>query len=161
MAAHQAPVPGILQARTLKWVAISFSSAWKWKVKVKSFSGVHLFTTPWTAAYQAPPSMGFSRQEYWSGVPLPSPRTTNIMLNYCVDGGYLILFWFQMKSFQYFTIKYMLWTILFVNGLYHIKEFFFYFSSLQKKLFYHDQCRIFSKPLLFCVYWDTCIIFLL
>ena len=66
------PVPGILQARTLEWVAISFSSAWKWKVKVKLLSRVGLFETPWTAAYQAPPSMGFSRQEYWSGVPLPS-----------------------------------------------------------------------------------------
>ena len=60
------PIPGILQARTLQWVAISFSNAWKWKVKVKSFSRVWLFVTPWTAAYQAPPSMGFSRQE--SGV---------------------------------------------------------------------------------------------
>ena len=58
------PVPGILQARTLEWVAISFSNAWKWKVKVKSLSRVWLFSTPWTAAYQAPPSMGFSRQEY-------------------------------------------------------------------------------------------------
>ena len=67
------PVPGILQARTLEWVAISFSNAWKWKVKVKSLSLVRLLATPWTAAYQAPPSMGFSRQEYWSGVPLPSP----------------------------------------------------------------------------------------
>ena len=66
------PVPGILQARTLEWVAISFSNAWKWKVKVKSFSHVRLLVTSWTAAYQAPPSMGFSRQEYWSGVPLPS-----------------------------------------------------------------------------------------
>ena len=66
-------VPGILQARTLEWVAISFSNAWKWKVKVKSLSHVWLFVTPWTAAYQAPLSMGFSRQEYWSGVPLPSP----------------------------------------------------------------------------------------
>ena len=63
------PVPGILQARTLEWVAISFSNAWKWKVKVKSLSRVGLFSTPWTAAYQAPPSMGFSRQEYWCGVP--------------------------------------------------------------------------------------------
>ena len=68
------PVPGILQARTLEWVAISFSNAWKWKVKVKSLSCVWLFATPWTAAYQAPPSMGVSRQEYWSGVPLPSPK---------------------------------------------------------------------------------------
>ena len=67
------PVPGILQARTLEWVAISFSNARKWKVKVKSLSPVRLLVTPWTAAHQAPPSMGFSRQEYWSGVPLPSP----------------------------------------------------------------------------------------
>ena len=93
------PVPGILQARTLEWVAISFSNAWKWKVKVKSFSRVwlswphglrptrllllqlllsrfscvQLCATPWTAAHQAPLSMGFSRPEYWSGVPLPSP----------------------------------------------------------------------------------------
>ena len=73
------PVPGILQARTLEWVAISFSTAWKWKVKVKLLSRVRLLATPWTAAYQAPLSMGFSRQEYWSGVPLPSPST----LGYC------------------------------------------------------------------------------
>ena len=65
------PVPGILQARTLEWVAISFSNEWKWKVKVKSLSRVWLLATPWTAVYQAPPCMGFSRQEYWSGVPLP------------------------------------------------------------------------------------------
>ena len=63
-------VPGILQARTLEWVAISCSNAWK--VKVKSLGRVRLFATPWTAAHQAPPPMGFSRQEYWSGVPLPS-----------------------------------------------------------------------------------------
>ena len=68
------PIPGILQARTPEWVTISFSSAWKWKVKVKSLSRVHLLATPWTATHQAPPSMGFSRQEYWSGVPLPSPH---------------------------------------------------------------------------------------
>ena len=67
------PVPGILQARTLEWVAISFSNAWKCKVKVKLLSRVRLLATPWTAAYQVPPSMGFSRQEYWSGLPLPSP----------------------------------------------------------------------------------------
>ena len=66
------PVPGILQAKTLEWVATSFSSAWKWKVKVKSLSRVRLSVTPWTATFQAPPSMGLSRQEYWSGVPLPS-----------------------------------------------------------------------------------------
>ena len=72
------PVPGILQARTLEWVAISFSNAWKGKVKVKSLSRVWLLATPWTAAYQASPSMGFSRQEYWSGVPLPSPSVVLI-----------------------------------------------------------------------------------
>ena len=66
-------VPGILQARILEWVAISFSNAWKWKVKVKLRSWVRLFVTPWTVAHQAPLSMGFSRQEYWSGVPLPPP----------------------------------------------------------------------------------------
>ena len=64
--------PGILQARTLEWVAISFSNAWKWNVKVKSLSRFWLLVTPWTAAHQAPPSTGFARQEYWSGVPLPS-----------------------------------------------------------------------------------------
>ena len=68
------PVPGILQARTLEWVAISLSNAWKWKMKGKSLSW--LLATPWTAAYQAPLSMWFSRQKYWSGVPLPSPLHT-------------------------------------------------------------------------------------
>ena len=68
------PVPGILQARTQEWVAISFSNAWKGKVKVKSLSRVRLFETPWTTAYHAPPSMGVSRREYWSGLPLPSPK---------------------------------------------------------------------------------------
>ena len=67
------PVPGILQARTLEWVAISFSNVWKWKVKGKSLSHVRLLVTPWTAAFQTPLSMGFSRQEYWSGGPWPSP----------------------------------------------------------------------------------------
>ena len=67
-------IPGILQARILEWVAISFSNAWKWKVK--SLSRVQLLATPWTTAYQAPPPMGFVRQECWSGVPLPSPWMT-------------------------------------------------------------------------------------
>ena len=93
------PVPGILQARTLEWVAISFSNAWKWKVRVKSLSHVRLFATPWTAAYQALPSMGFSRQEYWSGVPLPSlsgwpkncikrKQINRKKLNKCIYGRY-------------------------------------------------------------------------
>ena len=73
------PVPGILQARTSEWVAISFSNAWKWK-KVKSLSRVQLLATPWTVAHQGPPSMGFSRQEYWSGVPLPSPSNNTVLL---------------------------------------------------------------------------------
>ena len=71
------PAPAILQARTLEWVATSFCNAWKWKVKVKSLSRARLLATPWTAAHQAPLSMGFSRQEYWSGVPLPSPMRSN------------------------------------------------------------------------------------
>jgi len=73
------PIPGILQARILEWVAISSSNAWKWKVKVKSLSHVWLVATPWTAAYQAPLSMGFSRQEYWSGVPLPSLKMMKVI----------------------------------------------------------------------------------
>ena len=67
------PIPGILQARTLEWVAISFSNAWEWRVKLNSLSHVQLYETPWTVAYQAPPSVGFSRQEYWCEFPLPSP----------------------------------------------------------------------------------------
>ena len=74
-------VPGILRARTLGWVAISFSNSWKWKVKVKSLSCVRLLATSWTAAYRAPPSIGFSRQEYWSGVPLPSLMCSACKLN--------------------------------------------------------------------------------
>ena len=73
------PIPGILQARTLEWVAISFSNAWKWKLKVKSLSHVQLLATPWTTAYQAPLSMGFSRQEYWSGLTFPGHIKQSIM----------------------------------------------------------------------------------
>ena len=81
-------IPGILQARALEWVAISFCNAWKWKVKVKSLSRAWLLATPWTAAHQAPLSMGFSRQEYWSGVPLPSPNmvTDNIKWQIMANG---------------------------------------------------------------------------
>ena len=81
------PVPGILQARTLEWVAISFSNEWKWKVKVKSLSPVRLFATSWTEAYQAPPSMGFSRQKYWSGVPSPSPQVYVRLLGKCLSSN--------------------------------------------------------------------------
>ena len=79
------PVPGILQARTLEWVAISFSNTWKWKVKAKSLSRVQLLATPCPAAYQAPLSMGFSRQEYWSEVPLPSPRCSLLTLKIPIE----------------------------------------------------------------------------
>ena len=92
------PVPGIFQARTLGWVAIYFSSAWKWKVKVKLLSRVRIFATPWIVTYQASPSIGFSRQEYWSGVPLSSPnmlskvvitflRRSKCLLISCSDSG--------------------------------------------------------------------------
>ena len=74
------PVLGTVQARTLEWVAISFSNAWKWKVKVKSLSPAWLLATLWTAAYQAFLPMGFSRQEYWSGLPLPSPLNHSRLL---------------------------------------------------------------------------------
>ena len=85
------PIPGILQARTLEWFAISFSNAWKWKVKVKSLSPVWLLVTPWTAAHQAPPSMGFSRQECWSGVPSPSLtyQFNSVQFNCSVVSGFL------------------------------------------------------------------------
>ena len=79
------PVPGILQARTLEWVAISFSNAGKWKMKVKLLSHVWLLATPWTAAHQASPSMGFSRQEYLSGLPLPSPYKSLVRAYYVPD----------------------------------------------------------------------------
>ena len=87
-------VPGILQARTLECIAISFSNAWKGKVKVRSLSRVRLFATPWTAAHQAPLSMGFSRQEYWSWWPLPSPLLNLDNLNWPV-------FWFFFFQFCY------------------------------------------------------------
>ena len=94
------PVPGILQARTLEWVAISFSNAWKWKVKVKSLSRFWLLATPWTGAYQAPPSMGFSRQEYWSQVPLPSSEEIS-SLSHCI----VFLYFFALIAKEGFLIS--------------------------------------------------------
>ena len=101
------PIPGILQARTLEWVAISFSNAWKWKVKVKSLRRVQLLATPWTTASQAPPSMGFSRQEYWSGVPLPSPIN---WLNICklICKLFILFCWSMCLSlYQYYIVQIM------------------------------------------------------
>ena len=97
-------VPGSLQARTLEWVAISFSNAWKWKVKGKLLSCVQVLVTPWTAAHQVPLSMGFSRQEYWSGVPLPSPAVLfNTALWWTWDQSvwYLQLCYFSQDYFGY------------------------------------------------------------
>ena len=97
------PIHGILQARTLEWVAISFSNAWTWKVKVKSLSRVRLFVTPWTAAYQAPPSMEFSRQEYWSGVPLPSPSFMLVNI--------IKFLWYFHKLIKHLNINRRLWPV--------------------------------------------------
>ena len=91
------PVPGILQARTLEWVAISFSNARKWKVKVKSLSRAWLLATPWAAAYLASPTLGFSRQEYWSGMPLPSPYA-------CTYGCIWFLVLFRSTRSFYFSV---------------------------------------------------------
>ena len=77
------PIPGILQARILEWVAISFSNAWKWKVKMKSLSRVWLLATPWTAAYQAPPSMGFSGKNTGVGAITFFIRVTRIIQSEC------------------------------------------------------------------------------
>ena len=106
-------IPGILQARTLEWVSISFSNAWKWKVKVKSLSHVLLLVTSRTAAYQAPLSMGFSRQEYWSALPLPSlmtnldsvlkSRDITLQTNVCLIEA--MVFLVVMYGWESWTIK--------------------------------------------------------
>ena len=101
------PIHGILQARTLEWVAISFSNAWKRKVKVKSLSRVRLLVTPWTAAYQALLSMGFSRQEYWSGVPSPSP---SILSRNGISGSNQNTMLNDLRNSQ--TVFQSVWTIL-------------------------------------------------
>ena len=100
------PVPGILQAGTLEWVAISSSNAWKWKMKVKSPSRVWLLVTPWTAAYQAPPPMGFSRQEYWSGVPLPSPTHSIVF-------PFFLAFLTKNAFFFFYSLLDILWNSAF------------------------------------------------
>ena len=94
------PIPGILQAQTLEWAALSFSNAWQWKVKVKSLSHVRLLANPWTAAHQAPLPMGFSRQEDWSGVPSPSPSSYFYLSNIM---WHITDLFFDMLSFQDYT----------------------------------------------------------
>ena len=97
------PVPGILQARTLEWAAVSCSNAWKWKEKVKSLSRVQLLETPWTAAHQAPPSMGFSRQEYCSGVPLPFSNNDYTCL------------WFKLWEVLIRGASWWFWALIFLS----------------------------------------------
>ena len=124
------PVPGILMARTLEWVAISFSNAWKWKVKVKSLSCVRLSVTPWTAAFQAPPSMGFSRQEYWSGLPLPSLEEISSLSHSMV-----FLYFFALIAEEGFLISpcYSL-ELCIQKGITFLFSFAFHFSSFHSYL---------------------------
>ena len=125
------PVPGILRARTLEWFAISFSNAWKWKVKVKSLSHVWLFAIPWTGAYQAPLSMGFSRQEYWSGVISPSPLYPAIFLNSLVSSrNFLIV----SLGFSMYSIKSS------INN----ERLYFFFSGLDSIFFFFSFSDCYS-----------------
>ena len=123
-------VPGILQARTLEWLAISFSNACKWKMKVKLLSRVWLFATPWTAAYQAPPSMGFSRQEYWSGVPLPS-----LQLSHEVFPKYLKIYPLPSYSPLPFISALFLFLVLSFIHLY-LSDFPHYDMSSRRHIFF-------------------------
>ena len=125
-------IPGILQARTLEWVAISFSNAWKWKVKVKLLSHVRLLATPWTIAYQAPPSMGFSRQEYWNGLPLPSPLNNYIMTQ------------INIGLWEIYTKRKDIWSFLKYN----------YKGDLMVRIFFRlswTQSGVASQEVVFCM----------
>ena len=126
-------VPGILQARTLEWVAISFSRAWKWKVKVKSLSCARLLVTLWTAAYQSPLTMGFSRQEYWSGLPLQSVQIGRLNINKAKTIGWNISQWFdRLKYLLCFPcLFYPFWVILIIST----SENIFSFSSFLEDRF--------------------------
>ena len=125
-------VPGILRARPLEWVAISFSNAGKWKVKVKSRSRVRLFTTPWTAAHQTPPSMGFSRQEDWSGVPLPSPSSCSLFLS--LNAHEICIFTFK-SCFHQARLRELLllvtkYNMLLLNIVFYILPWIFFLTYL-------------------------------
>ena len=111
-------VPGILQARTLEWVAVSFSNAWKWKVKVKSLSRVWPSATPWTAAFQAPPSMGFFQASvlawgaiafsYWVAISF-SRRSSQLRDGTCVSciGRWILYHWATREAHKsYVVIEY-------------------------------------------------------
>ena len=119
------PIPGILQARVLEWVAISFSNAWKWKVKVKSLSRFRLLATPWTAAYQAPPSMGFSRQEYWSGLPLPSPLRSKSLHIYLRNVAFLSVLNCGFSGFILHSLT--------ISALYNVPQYLC--------ICFHNQCK--------------------
>ena len=128
-------VPGILQARTLEWVAISFSNASKWKGKVKSLSRVGLLATPWTAAYQAPPSMGFSRQEYWSRVPSPSPEHAPT----CTQTSVSIIF--KLKSLEVILMPFA--TVLKLQNSIKFRTINTpIFQSIPKNSFSWTACRL-------------------
>ena len=151
-------VPGILQARTAEWAAISFSSAWKWKVKVKSLSHVQLFETPWTAAHQAVPSMGFSRQEYWSGVlslVFPILLFSSISLHWSQRKAFLsllaILWNSAFKWVYHLQLKDKLKSALFHGALTKHFKIFGFFSCLVSYSNYHlyiNQFRIWLHVIL-------------
>ena len=139
------PVPGILQAKTLEWVAISFSNAWKWKVKVKSLSRVRLPATPWTAAHQAPPSMGFSRQEYWSGMPLHLFKNLIHLQHHHTSSFFLFqlaynLTWhvslLQLRLFLFYQIH--IWLVIYSNTSFYIYQCLWFFILLY---FFHRMAR--------------------
>ena len=133
-------IHGIFQARVLEWVAIAFSNAGMWKVKVKSLSCVQLLAIPWTAAHQAPPSMGFSRQEYWSGVPLPSPGCSKALVIYKEDrllSCYIVVSvlenWVYIKTLQRYCVLMYKTVLCCENGgqfLFLIKKFFFTYMNV-------------------------------
>ena len=135
------PVPGILRARTLDWVAISFPNAWKWKVKVKSLSRVQLLATPWTAAYQAPSSMGFSMQEYWSGVPLPSPSHVWLFANSWTAAH---------QAFLSFTISQSLLKLMSVELVMPSKQLILCGPLLLLPSIF-PSIRVFSNELVLCI----------
>ena len=142
------PVPGILQTRTLEWATISFSNAWKWKVKVKSLSRVQLLATPWTAAYQAPRSMGFSRQEYWSGAPLPSLfRVTVLFKSHAYIYKYLP--WISHGESK---IKYSILSILSSLSESIQNSIQFLYVSKKKIFPLHLKCIYLRRYVSICIY---------
>ena len=112
----------ILKTFSISPLKMMFSEWFSWKkvkVKVKLLSCVQLFATPWTVAYQAPPSMVFSRQEYWSGLPFPSPGDLpNIFAIYCWGTSLLLHCWIVLwkkgvKFCQMFFLCQLKWSFFF------------------------------------------------